>query len=529
MRARRPLLGALALPAALLAAATGAAAQPVVLTPRLTLQSPNEATGSGSLFGGVAALGDLDGDGVSDVAVGAQSEAVNGVDGAGRAYVFSGATGALVRTLQSPNPEPNGRFGATAGLDDLDGDGIGDLAVAAQNEGAGRAYVFSGATWTVLRTLTSPAPQPDGRFGGVFRASDLDGDAVDDVVVAAYREGGGRAYVISAASGTVLRALDSPAPESGAQFGFPAPLGDVDGDAVADLAIAAIGEDDHRGRVYLFSGATWTVLRTLLSPNAESFSQFGLDLEQTEDVDGDGVDDLAVGASGEMADRGRAYVFSGATGALVRTLQSPDPDDGGWYGYQLAALPDLDGDGVGELAVGSPYQRVAGLRSGAVHVVSLATGAVIAEARSPAPEFNGGFGFSVAFVRGPEGRPGLAVGAPYEDPPGSPDAAGRAYVFDLPVGPVGAEPPAASSGLALAVAPSPSAGAAVVTVSLGAVSAVRVAVVDGLGREVAVVHDGVLAAGRHRLGLPASLAPGVYAVRAASPAGDATARLVVAR
>jgi hypothetical protein len=386
--------------------------------------------------------------------------------------VYSGATGALVRTLESPNPEPNGRFGIVAGLGDLDADGTDDFAVGAADEGSGRAYVYSGATGALVRTLESPNPEPNGRFGIVARIGDLDADSVDDI------------------------------------------------------AVAAQGESGLRGRTYHFSAASGTLLRTLASPKPEPFGQFGLGQVEIGDVNGDSVADIAVGASGEVEDSGRVYVFSGATGSLLRTLQSPG---GGWYGVALASLPDLDGDGLGELAVGSPYESVNGLRSGAVHIVSLATGAMLAVAYSPTPELNGGFGSSVAFLVGPGGVPALAVGAPYEDPGSSPDAAGRAYVFDLTGFPVTAIPAPASAALALTIAPTPSAGDAVATLTLVAPSAVHVSVVDALGRTVATVHDGPLGAGRHRLALPAGLAPGVYAVRVTSGEASATARWVVAR
>jgi hypothetical protein len=68
-----------------------------------------------------------------------------------------------------------------------------------------------------------------------------------------------------------------------------------------------------------------------------------------------------------------------------------------------------------------------------------------------------------------------------------------------------------------------------VVLSVPSSGAVRVSVVDALGRTVATVHDGPLGAGRHRLALPSSLAPGVYALRVTSGEASASARWVVAR
>ncbi len=95
----------------------------------------------------------------------------------------------------------------------------------------------------------------------------------------------------------------------------------------------------------------------------------------------------------------------------------------------------------------------------------------------------------------------------------------------LPRTTVAGEAPPAAPGLSVSVSPNPSAGASSVAVSLGSLSAVRVAVVDALGRSVAVLHEGSLAAGRHRLAVPSGLAAGVYAVRAEGAGGAAVARL----
>ena len=126
----------------------------------LTLTSLNpEALGN---FGvSTAGVPDLDGDGRGDVLVGAWREN-GGAEDAGRAYVFSGVTGARLRTLASPNPELDAQFGrSVAGVPDADGDGQGDLLVGAPLEdggasNSGRAYLFSGATGELLRTLVSP-------------------------------------------------------------------------------------------------------------------------------------------------------------------------------------------------------------------------------------------------------------------------------------------------------------------------------------------------------------------------------------
>ena len=161
------------------------------------LVSPSEQ--EGGFFGyTVSGVPDVDGDGAGDVIVGAVFEDPGpSPPAAGRAYVFSGVTGAPLHTLASPNEEPEGFFGtAVAGVGDVDGDGRGDVIVGAGESGgalnAGRAYVFSGATGILLHTLVSPHPTRDGSFGNaVAGVPDLDGDGRGDVVVGARIEGPG--------------------------------------------------------------------------------------------------------------------------------------------------------------------------------------------------------------------------------------------------------------------------------------------------------------------------------------------------
>ncbi|HYE94870.1 MAG TPA: integrin alpha, partial [Rubricoccaceae bacterium] len=136
-----------------------------------TLASPNEEV-VGQFGYAVGSTGDLTGDGVGDLIVGASRELVDGVR-AGRAYVFSGPTGALVHTLSSPHGRPDGSFGWSAdGAGDVDLDGVPDLIVGAWAERgvgsalqAGRAYVFSGASGVLLHELHSPNEEVEGHFG----------------------------------------------------------------------------------------------------------------------------------------------------------------------------------------------------------------------------------------------------------------------------------------------------------------------------------------------------------------------------
>ena len=397
-----------------------------------------------------AGVPDADGDGRGDLLVGAPSEAGSDVDGAGRAYLFSGHDGSLLHTLASPNARSGGEFGASvAATEDTDGDGRGDLLIGAPREevgahsGAGRAYLFSGATGAVLLTLESPLPQGGGRFGGaVARVPDADGDGVEDLLVGADHEdggdvGSGRAHLFSGASGAWLATLASPNPQVAGAFGEAvAGVPDVDGDGRGDLLVGAwferVDGRDEAGRAYLFSGARGALLRTLESPNADWRGDFGRSVAGLPDVDRDGAGDLLIGAPGEDVEghiaAGRAYLFSGADGALLHPLEAPTPAEGERYGSTVAAAPDADGDGVGDLLLGS-RERVGGESgAGRVAVASGTSGARLLTLVSPNAERSGYFGDSVAGVPDADGRGDLLVGAWGEDAEGLTNA-GRVYLF----------------------------------------------------------------------------------------------------
>ena len=381
---------------------------------------------------GVSSVPDVNADGIDDVLVGAADE--NGQESLGRAYLYSGATGVLLRTLTSPAGQVDTGFGiSVAGVSDVNGDGAGDLLIGAylENESIGRAYLFSGATGTLLRTLESPSSEPFQFGWQVAAVPDTDGDAIEDFVVGSP---GGMVYVFSGSTGLLLQTLESPELEVGL-FGFAvAGLPDVDGDGRGDLVVgAASSGPDEAGRVHVFSGATGELLRTLQSPNPENASFFGFPVAGIADVSGDGLGDVLVGAfledSGAM-NAGRAYVFDGATGDVLRTLTSPNPEEGGWFGIGLSSVPDADGDEQEDILVGALGETGDGAPGGRAHLFSGPTGLLIRTLESPVDEAGGAFGRTV--VAGVpdldgDGLGELLVGARGEE--GGAKNAGRAYLF----------------------------------------------------------------------------------------------------
>lgn len=130
---------------------------------------------------------------------------------------------------------------------------------------------------------------------------------------------------------------------------------------------------------------------------------------------------------------GRAYVFSGKNGALLRKIIPPTEEANANFGVSVASVPDLDGDAKPEILVGSPGGSWAGkpVSSGAVHVYSGKTGVRLYSFGSPNAETGGDFGLAVAGLKDVtgDGKGEIIVGARYEDPGNAPYNAGRAYII----------------------------------------------------------------------------------------------------
>lgn len=327
--------------------------------------------GTDDAFGAAVAMGDFDGDGHDDLAIGAPGEDIGGVDGAGAVTVLEGSP-AGIRTDSSlaisrrgavpGDPVAGEAFGAALATGDLDGDGYDDLAIGAPGPGAtaGAVVIVFGSRAGLDRSrteiVTQGGNQPDlpeagDEFGAALAIGDLDGDGTADLVIGApgedvpgARDSGAVLFVPGtgrglAATGTVIVQDGSGTEASGAgdAFGAALAIGDLDGDGTADLVIGVPGESlgarQGAGRVAVVPGgpsgpdterALSFDLRGPTPGRPATGDAFGTAL-RVADFDGDGRGELAVGIPGErvgtIRDAGAVMVFDGVDDAGTRFTQ----------------------------------------------------------------------------------------------------------------------------------------------------------------------------------------------------------------
>lgn len=408
-----------------------------VLGQSTTYVSPSPENNGG--FGGsIAGVGDLDGDGTADVLVGAPGEQVGTSETAGRAHLFSGETGEVLYTLNSPEPVADEYFGTeVAKLGDVTGDGIPEIIIGANGpKREGRVYLFSGRDGGLLRTLKSPSPTPGGLFGrSLAGMGDLSGDDIPDLAVGAIGEGEDRVYLFSGASGDLLYTLRSPT-DGHDHFGQVAALGDVDGDDMPDLLVGAstttIENRSTTGRAYLYSGQTGNRIQTLTPPSSK-IGHFGYLIAAGGDINGDDVSEAIVGAAGKSGSAGRIYVYDGTDGALLRALRPPAPGADGYRGYTALSVGDVTGSDASDLVLGTRVPATDSVQEGQVYLYNGATGRRLRTFSPPAAQKKGRFGASVACTRYEDdsSAQSLLVGATEATVHGK-VGAGRVYQYSLP-------------------------------------------------------------------------------------------------
>ena len=316
--------------------------------------------------------------------------------------------------------------------------------------------------------LEASDPQATARWGErLAGAEDLNGDGVDDyfVGVPSLTVGGvnnaERVYLVSGRTRTVIRTMDSPEPQANAQFGFYINvLGDVDGDRRDDIAIGTDAQDVagnvDQGKAWVFSGLDGRMLHALDNPKPQRNARFGSRIGRAGDLTGDGRSEVILGASnndlpagcGEQGsvpvncrrNEGEAFIFNGATGALVRTLNMPAADrtpatctsNCGTFGLAVQGPCDTNADGVVDQLVDAGSFNAS---SGRMYLFDGKTGALRLKIDNPRPQTGATFGFQDAAPLSPgdvngDGFADLYANGFNQDVQTNGDAQGRAWVFN---------------------------------------------------------------------------------------------------
>ncbi len=308
-------------------------------------------------LGASVAHGDVNGDGYDDIIVGEYGYDNN----KGRVLIYFGGPvqtmtpGAILYAGNS-----NEYFGSSVSfLGDVNGDSYGDIIVGGTgyNSFTGRAYVFfGGSSFDTVPDRVYTGGGSFTYFGTQAKGvGDINGDGYNDFMIGqtqyAYLYFGGLSISNSSAD------LIFVSPEGDNSFGNTlSGAGDINNDGYDDLLIGEQGYQGGTGRVYLYLGNQNMTTTVNFKLTGEDFlNYFGVSMASVGDVNGDGKDDFVIGAQGYNSNRGRAYLFLGASPVdTVADVVYTGFTAGELLGYSVAGAGDFENDGYPDIVIGAP-------------------------------------------------------------------------------------------------------------------------------------------------------------------------------
>lgn len=410
-------------------------------------------TGSagGDRFGfSVSKSGKLNLDNFDDVIVGAPTNDDGGID-AGRAYIFYGAASMdNISDLIFTGVNQGFLLGnSVASAGDVNGDSYNDVLVSAPfgENTKGRAYIYFGGTvLDNIADVTLAGENETYLYGNSLSSlGDINKDGFADVIIGEPQNNGqgnlaGRAYIYY--GGAVMNNIADRiiyGEVSGDQFGYSvSSAGDVDKDGINEFMISAPSNDQagaNFGTVYLFkSTETGTDITDNAFSGAAAGDEYGYSVNFAGDVNGDGFDDVIIGAlynDNAGTNRGRAYIYYG--GLIMEYipdvyLDGAAPND--HFGTSVAYAGDVNQDGKADVIVGAPDNDAGGTDAGRAYIYFGGTNMNnVADVILTGQTAGDRFGFCVSSARylNGDGAADVIVGAPFNDAGGV--NAGRAYIY----------------------------------------------------------------------------------------------------
>lgn len=323
---------------------------------------------SDSLGYAVAGAGDVDQDGFPDLLIADPRINLNPLTTTGYTLVVSGQSGIALYSVDS-DLSRSFRTIAVSGAGDLNQDGSADFLTGSSASLLGFPAEFTARSGTDGSPLFTVQDQLSISLD-LSAVGDVDNDGSLDVAL-----GGASAATVYSATGVLLRTIPVTHPAGNLDHASVGAAGDLDGDGFDDVLVGAPMDATagvQSGEVRVISGQTGA---TLLQLSGSAGDGFGRRVAGVADLDGDGGRDFAVSSNGGSTVTGAGApgggalsVYSGTTGA--RVFRVSDELIGTGYGWSMDAAGDVDGDGLEDLVVGAPTADPNGADSGRAIVVS---------------------------------------------------------------------------------------------------------------------------------------------------------------
>ncbi|MEO1210419.1 MAG: hypothetical protein AAFX78_12825 [Cyanobacteria bacterium J06638_20] len=382
--------------------------------------------------GPASGAGDINGDGFDDLIIGASRADPNGNNAAGESYVVFGSNQGFTPRLDLATLDGRNGFvingideddfsgGSVSGAGDINGDGFDDLIIGASfadpngNNTAGESYVVFGRDQGFAASLNladlnggngfviNGIDRNDRSGGSVSGAGDINGDGLDDLIISAVDAApngnlfAGESYVVfgrdqgftasldladlDGRNGFVINGID----EYDSSGSLVSGAGDINGDGFDDLIIGTRNTDpngDSSGESYVVFGRDQGFTASLDLADLDGRNGFvlngidrgdrsGTSVSGAGDINGDGIDDLIIGAP--LADpngvpwAGESYVVFGRDQGFAASLNLADLDGGNGFvlngidkrdlsGGSVSGAGDINGDGLDDLIIGAPW------------------------------------------------------------------------------------------------------------------------------------------------------------------------------